>query len=155
MQYEGMARTPTPTWFFALAIVRLGPRFLLVQEKKYGASWSIPGGRVEPGERIADACVREVLEETGISVSLDGIYRIEHGASPDRARVRVVYAATPRDDTKPKSVADEESLQAAWLTLEEIAKLPLRGSDLRALLESVAMGRPVWPLDIIDGEMSV
>jgi ADP-ribose pyrophosphatase YjhB (NUDIX family) len=150
-----MGRTPTPTWFFALAIVRMGPRFLLVQEKKYGASWSIPGGRVEPGERIPDACVREVLEETGVPVSLDGIYRIEHGASPDRARIRVIFAATPRDDTKPKSVADEESLQAAWLTLEEIAKLPLRGSDLRALLESVAAGRQVYPLDVLDGEMSV
>ena len=76
-------------------------------------------------------------------------------ASPDRARVRVIFAATPRDDTKPKTEPDEESLQAAWLTLEEIAKLPLRGSDLRALLESVALGRPVWPLEILDGEMSV
>lgn len=155
VQYEDMGRTPTPTWFFALAIVRLGPRFLLVQEKKYGASWSIPGGRVEPGELLTDACVREVLEETGIPVTLDGIYRVEHSATMDRARVRVIFAATPRDDTKPKTVADEESLQAAWLTLDEIAKLPLRGSDLRALLESVSLGRPVWPLDILDHEMSV
>lgn len=155
VQYEPMGRTPTPTWFFALAIVRLGPRFLLVQERKYGASWSIPGGRVEPGELLTDACVREVLEETGIPVTLDGIYRVEHAASADRARVRIIFAATPRDDTPPKSVADEESLQAAWLTLDEIAKLPMRGSDLRALLESVACGRPVWPLGILDHEMSV
>jgi len=28
-----MARTPTPTWFFALAVVRLGHRFLLTQER--------------------------------------------------------------------------------------------------------------------------
>src|SRR5205085_12599555 len=119
------------------------------------AAWSIPGGRVEPGERIADAFVREVLEETGVPVTLDVIYRIEHGASPDRARIRVIFAATLRDDTKPKSVADEESLQAAWLTLEEIGKLPLRGSDLRALLESVASGRQVYPLDVLDNEMSV
>ena len=150
-----MARTPTPTWFFALAIVRLGPRFLLTQERKYGGSWSIPGGRVEPGEQLAEACVREVFEETGVPVTLDGIYRIEHFASPERARLRVVFAATPRDDTAPKQVADEESLQAAWLTLEEIAKLPMRGSDLRALLESVAAGRPVYPLQLIDAEMSV
>ncbi len=150
-----MARTPTPTWFFALAIVRLGPRFLLCQEKKYGASWSIPGGRVEPGEQLADACVREVMEEAGIPVTIDGIYRIEHATSPDRARVRVVFAASPKDDTPPKSVADEESLQAKWLTLEEIARLPMRGSDLRMLLQRVMDGMPVYPLEIIDGEMSV
>lgn len=150
-----MARTPTPTWFFALAIVRLGPRFLLTREVKYGSSWSIPGGRVEPGELMTDACVREVLEETSVPVTLDGIYRIEHAPSPDRARVRVIFAATPRDDTPPKNVADAESLGAAWLTLDEIRKLPLRGSDLQALLETVAAGHPVYPLSLLDGEMSV
>lgn len=31
-------------------------------------SWSVPGGRVEPGETIAAACVREVAEETGLDV---------------------------------------------------------------------------------------
>lgn len=150
-----MARTPTPTWYFALAVVRLGHRFLLTQERKYGASWSIPGGRVEPGETLTAACIREVLEEAGVPVRLDGIYRIEHAANGSTSRVRAIFAATPRDDTPPKSVADEESLQAAWLTLEEIARLPLRGADLRALLESVADGRPMFPLEVLGDELSI
>jgi 8-oxo-dGTP pyrophosphatase MutT (NUDIX family) len=150
-----MGRHPTPTWYFAMAIVRKGHRFLLTQERKYGATWSLPGGRVEPGETLAAACVREVLEETEVPVGLDGIYRIEHAPSGNGSRVRVIFAATPRDDSPPKSIADEESLRAAWLTLDEIAGLPLRGSDLRALLEQVARGRAVYPLDLIDGELSV
>ena len=150
-----MARHPTPTWFFALAIVRQGHRFLLVQERKYGSTWSIPGGRVEPGETMTDACVREVLEETGIPVRLDGIYRVEHAPGVAGARIRVFFAATPCDDTPPKSVADDESLGAAWLTLEELAKRPLRGADLRALLESVARGCPVYPLALLADELSV
>jgi 8-oxo-dGTP pyrophosphatase MutT (NUDIX family) len=60
-----MGRRPIPTWFFALAVVRRGHRFLLTQERKYGSTWSIPGGRVEPGEDLAAAALREVLEETG------------------------------------------------------------------------------------------
>jgi ADP-ribose pyrophosphatase YjhB (NUDIX family) len=150
-----MGRTPIPTWYFAMAVVRLGPRFLLCQERKYGSTWSIPGGRVEPGEQLVEACLREVLEETAVPVMIDGILRVEHTPSGNGARVRVVFAATPRDDTPPKSVADEESLQARWLTLDEIATLPLRGSDLRALLESVAAGRAIYPLDLLGRELSV
>lgn len=150
-----MGRTPIPTWYFAMAVVRLGPRFLLCQERKYGSTWSIPGGRVEPGETLIDACIREVLEETAVPVLVDGILRVEHTPSGNGARVRVVFAASPRDDTPPKSVADEESLQARWLTLEEISTLPVRGSDLRALLESVAAGRAIYPLDLLGRELSV
>jgi ADP-ribose pyrophosphatase YjhB (NUDIX family) len=150
-----MARPPIPTWYFVMAVVRMGPRFLLCQERKYGSTWSIPGGRVEPGEQLTEACVREVLEETAVPVRVDGILRVEHSPSATGARVRVVFAATPLDDTPPKSVADEESLQARWLTLEEIAALPLRGSDLRALLESIAAGRAIYPLDLLGRELSV
>lgn len=150
-----MARTPTPTWYFALAVVRLGHRFLLTQERKYGASWSIPGGRVEPGETLTEACVREVLEETAIPVRLDGIYRLEHAPGANGARIRVIFAATPIDDTAPKSVPDEESLKAAWLTLDEIGRLALRGSDLHGLLERIADGHAVYPLDLLGNELSV
>jgi phosphatase NudJ len=150
-----MGRPPIPTWFFALAVVRLGRRFLLTQEKKYGESWSIPGGRVEIGESLADAAIREVMEETGVQIHLDGVLRVEHAATPTGARVRVIYLATPTDDGEPKRVPDDESLGAAWLTLEEIRTLRLRGADLRALLEMVANGCPVYPIELIGRELSV
>ena len=151
-----MSRAPIPTWYFALVVVRRGHRFLLTQEKKYGSTWSIPGGRVEPGESIPDAAVREVLEETGVPVRLDGVLRVEHSPDREGARVRVLYLGTPLDDTAPKEMADEESLGAAYLTLDEIRQRPLRGAELGALLESVVQGRQVFPLDVIGlGEMSV
>lgn len=150
-----MARTPIPSWYFAMAVVRLGHRFLLVQERKYGSTWSLPGGRVEPGETLTEACLREVMEESGVPVRLDGILRVEHTPTASGARVRVVFLASPVDDATPKSAPDEESLQARWLTMDEIAALPLRGSDLRALLDSVLEGRPVYPLDLLGHELSV
>ena len=150
-----MSRTPIPTWYFALVVVRRGHRFLVTQEKKYGSTWSIPGGRVEPGESLAAAAVREVLEETGVPIKLDGVLRVEHSPGDGSARVRVIFVGTPLDDTPPKTVADDESLGAAYLTLDEIRALPLRGAELRVLLETVADGCQVFPLDLLGTEMSV
>jgi 8-oxo-dGTP pyrophosphatase MutT (NUDIX family) len=153
-----MARAPLPTWYFALVVVRRGHRFLLTQERKYGSTWSIPGGRVEPGEAIAAAAVREVFEETGVPIRLDGVLRVEHTPGrDDRAdtRVRVLFTGTPIDDTPPKTTADDESLGAAYLTREEIRALPLRGAELGALLESIAAGRQVFPLELLGHELAV
>lgn len=150
-----MARSPIPTWYFALVVVRRGHRFLLTQEQKYGKTWSIPGGRVEPGESLANAAVREVLEETGVPVRLDGVLRIEHSPGDDGSRVRVIFTGTPIDDTAPKTAADDESLGAAYLTLDEIRARPLRGAELGGVLQSVSDGAQIFPLSLLGHELSV
>ena len=150
-----MGREAIPSWFFAMVVVRRGDQFLLVRERKYGSSWAIPGGRVERGEALAVAAVREVLEEAGVPVRLTGVYRVEHAATPAGARMRVIYAGEPVDDTPAKSIADAESLCAAYLTLAEIRARPVRGSELIALLESVAAGRVAFPLELLGHELAI
>jgi 8-oxo-dGTP pyrophosphatase MutT (NUDIX family) len=150
-----MPRAPIPTWFFALVIVRQGDRFLLVQERQNG-EWYLPAGRVEPGETLPDGARRETLEESGVPVILEGILRIEHTPHTGGARLRVVFLARPADDTPPKSVPDEETLQAAWVALDEIGRLPLRGREVEAICRAVAAGAPVAPLSLLgrEGELN-
>jgi phosphatase NudJ len=136
-------------------VVRWGHRFLLTQERKYGSTWSIPGGRVEPGESLQAAAIREVLEETGVPVKLDGVLRVEHTPGEASARIRVIFIGSPLDDTAPKTEPDDESLGAAYLTLDEVRDRPLRGAELARLLETVAAGHQVFPLDLLGTEMSV
>jgi phosphatase NudJ len=136
-------------------VVRWGRRFLLTQERKYGSTWSIPGGRVEPGESLQAAAIREVLEETGVPVKLDGVLRVEHTPGESSARIRVIFIGSPLDDTPPKTMPDDESLGAAYLTLDEVRDRPLRGAELGRLLETVASGTQVFPLDLLGTEMSV
>jgi len=147
-----MARDPIPTWYFAVVVVQRGNRYLIVHETSHGQLWYLPAGRVEFGESMAHAACRETLEEGGIRVRLVGILRVEHSPDPTSARLRVVFLAEPVDDTPPKSVADAESLEAAWVTLEELEDYPLRSDEVRELCEYVASGSPVYPLSLLQRE---
>jgi phosphatase NudJ len=147
-----MAREPIPTWYFAVVVVRRGDRFLIVHECKHGQLWYLPAGRVEPGETFEAAARRETLEETGIPIRVVGVLRVEHSPRPSATRLRVVFLAEPIDDTPPKSVPDEESVEAAWVNLKELAGYPLRGAEVQELFAYVAAGGPVYPVSILQPE---
>lgn len=147
-----MAREPIPTWSYALVVVRLGPRFLLVHEAKHGGGWYLPAGRVEPGETLADAAVRETREESGVPIALEGVVRVEHSPAADHTRMRVFFVARPIDDTPPKRHADEHSLEAAWVHIEELGKYHLRSDEVRSVLHYIARGGAVYPLSMLTAE---
>lgn len=141
-------RDPIPTWFFAMVIVRKGDRFLLVHERKHGQLWYIPGGRVEPGETIQEGALRETLEEGGIRIVLEGLLRVEHSPMPDgTARCRVFFLARPADDSPPKSIPDDESLEARWVHPKELSRYPLRGDEVTEIFHYVARGGAVFPME--------
>lgn len=57
----------------AAAAVRDGTGRLLLTRRVDNGLWVLPGGKLELGETIAEAAVREVLEETGVEVEVTGI----------------------------------------------------------------------------------
>lgn len=148
------SRDPIPTWCFALVVVRRGDAFVLVHERKFGQTFYLPGGRVEPGETLAQGALRETKEEAGLDVVLDGVLRVEHSPSSDgTARLRVIFLAHPARASAPlKSRPDEHSLGARWVTLQELRSLPLRGDEVAAVLGYVARGGHVAPLSSLTVE---
>eukprot|EP00128_Syssomonas_multiformis_P001312 Colp12_sorted_trinity150504_noHs@7025 len=147
----------TALYAFALVVCqRSDGRFLLVHEFANAGFW-LPGGRVDPSEKLWDAAIRETKEEAGIDVTLTGVLRVEY--SPHRngnfsyVRMRVIFTAKPKDETqRPKSLPDYESVGASWVTMDEIKRLPLRGSEPLQFCGHVASGGPVYPMSLLGGE---
>src|SRR5512143_1960827 len=77
------------------AIVRKGDAVLLIRRGKPPrlGEWSIPGGAVELGETWREATAREVREECGIEIAVDGAAQvIEIMQRDERGRIRYHYA---------------------------------------------------------------
>jgi len=71
-----------------------GSEFLLAQRpvgKVYAGYWEFPGGKVEPGESVRDALVRELQEELGITVTACHPWLTRRQSLPGRAK-----SASPR-----------------------------------------------------------
>jgi 8-oxo-dGTP diphosphatase len=96
--------------------------------------WSLPGGRVEPGETLADAARREVREETGLDVELNGLIGridIPHG---DVVYDVSDFGATVADQGQPL-VPGDDAIDARWVTHAELAALESSPGLLRTLEE--------------------
>jgi 8-oxo-dGTP pyrophosphatase MutT (NUDIX family) len=139
-------------WCFAVAVVRMGHRFLLVHEKD--GTWYFPAGRLELGETFSKAAVRECMEESGVPIQLTGIYRVEHSPSREGARFRVLFAGHPVDDTQPRLVPNPDTNGARWVTRDEAMKLPLRGVEVPDVMRAVLGGAPQYPTRLLLPELS-
>lgn len=147
-----MARDPLDLHAFALVVVHVGERVLLVRETQHGGGWYLPAGRVERGESLTDAAVRETMEEAGVHVTLEGVVRVEYTPVGHGVRVRAIFTARPSDDTPPKSVPDEHTEEARYFTLDELAELPLRGGEVEGIARFVLGGGVVHPLSVLGHE---
>jgi mutator protein MutT len=105
------------------AIVFDGDRVLLIERGSPPSVglWTVPGGKVEPGERLADAVVREVREETGLDVTCGPLVDVVERISTAYHYVIVDYVAYGAGEP----VAAGDARAARWVALDELDGLPL------------------------------
>jgi len=146
-----------------------GPEVLLVHRPKYD-DWSLPKGKLEPGEHVLLAAVREVAEETGLRVALGRRLPPVHylvGGAPKR----VDYWVATAEDTPGEFAPNREIDQVAWVpgavpasrarlsgeaaltyahdveTVVAALAGPPRTAPLILLRHAAAGGKPDWPGD--------
>jgi 8-oxo-dGTP diphosphatase len=93
--------------------------------------WSLPGGRVEPGETDEQAVVREIHQETGLSVRCDRLVGSVQRAGLGGAVVDIRdYAVTI---TGGELAAGDDAADARWVSPADLAGLPVTGGLVEAL----------------------
>jgi ADP-ribose pyrophosphatase YjhB (NUDIX family) len=108
---------------------------LLMVRRGHGpaaGSWSVPGGRVELGETLHEAVVREVAEETGLGVVVDGFLGWTElvdepatgtgtGTTDPGHYVILDFGVTPLDDPGRRGpIAGDDAAEVLWVPLGEV-----------------------------------
>ena len=115
----------------ASAAIFRGHEVLLIERGKGGplkGLWSLPGGRIEPGERVRAAALREVHEETGIVAELAGLLDVHEVIRHDPAGQLVSHyllAIFYGRWISGEPVAGDDAAAAAFVARDAIDKLPM------------------------------
>ena len=83
--------------------------------------WSVPGGRVEAGEFLADALRREVREETGLEVEVGELAGILEVPGDELHYVILDYHAVVTGSPDPKASGDAGDVR--WVPLDQVAHM--------------------------------
>ncbi|WP_421617427.1 NUDIX domain-containing protein [Brevibacillus sp. TJ4] len=138
-----------------VVVERMG-QILVIKEKKEG--YSLPGGKVEFLESIADAVRREVWEETGLLVEMERFLWVDERIDPagegkHTISIAVLARLVGEETTPiPGGMEDEQIDWAGWVTLDEWNTIPLHSEAvrervlhaLRAAAQSLAAPGTYW-----------
>jgi 8-oxo-dGTP diphosphatase len=101
--------------------------------------WSIPGGRVEPGETDEQALARELIEETNLQVKVGILVGQVQREAPGGTVIDIRdYAATVTGGTLRPG---DDAADARWVAAAELARLEVTEGLIEALTEWGVLGK--------------
>jgi len=138
--------TPVP----AVGVVCLkGDQVLLIRRGKPPriGEWSLPGGRIEPGEGVQTAGLRELREETGVEAVIGGLIDVVDGIFPDADRhfVLIDYWA---EWLSGAVRAGDDATHAAFFSKDEALRLVSWSATRRIIEQAYDLRDRKQPLSI-------
>jgi ADP-ribose pyrophosphatase YjhB (NUDIX family) len=116
--------TPRPEVCVGAVAVAVDRLLLVRRGREPGLGlWSVPGGRVEAGESLADALVRELAEETGVVGTCGALLGVAERLDHDHHFVILDYLVVVDEAVPPAPGTDAD--EAAWVPLAEVRELAL------------------------------
>lgn len=111
----------------AYALVKVDDTILLMKSG-WRDAYALPGGRIEPGETIADGIIRECYEETGYRIALSSDQPTYVGESNFFSHRKgymhsliLVYSAVLTSDTQNREIiAEHESVKVDWVARRDL-----------------------------------
>jgi 8-oxo-dGTP pyrophosphatase MutT (NUDIX family) len=115
---------------------------ILMTQREDNSRWCLPGGGMDPGESAAEACVREVLEETGLEARvtrLIGIYTTPDLLIEYRGgnKIQPVTFSFEAEITGGELGLSDETIAFGWYTVAEIEAMDTLEHHLTRINDAV------------------
>ncbi len=105
-----------------------------ISSKGNPGKWDLPGGKLDPGENLEQALLREAIEETGLTISLTRVLGAAESEAPAR---RVAYLIFEGRITSGQVKLSEEHEDFSWVAVKDIGKVDI-APQFRPLLKELS-----------------
>ncbi|MDQ3064688.1 MAG: NUDIX hydrolase [bacterium] len=142
----------------ARAIIFEGNKLLVMYRNNHGSKYfTLVGGRINEGENLEQCLIREVKEETGLTVTHAQLMFIEEHQKPSNEQHIYLCSVAPYESVAIQETSEESYMnriginthEVRWVDVHALGKLPFRTPQLQKALENaIKKGFPNTPVKI-------
>ena len=120
---------------------------VLLTQRTDNGRWCLPGGAMEAGESAAEACVREVWEETGLEVRVKRLIGVYSNPDqlvvyPDGTKVFMVVLSFEAEIIAGELGLSHETTAFGYFSPQEMEKMPMHGEHKSRVQDALFGGEP-------------
>ncbi|NPE30396.1 A/G-specific adenine glycosylase [Methanococcoides sp. SA1] len=123
-----ITKAKTPLYHISIGVIYKDGKMLITKREDdglLGGLWEFPGGKREPKETAEDACIREIKEETGLTVTIEKyLTKVKHAYTHFRISIDVFICNYISGDIFLNGPVDFR-----WITKDEISDYPFPTSN--------------------------